>query len=71
MAQTATKRQASAGSERHFSRNDFSEHFDKCAQELVRLSGKEALKRIESGTADYDAAWTELKLMAPLVKAAK
>jgi hypothetical protein len=50
------------------SKEKFEQFFDAKARKLVKLSGKDALKKIESGKAGLDLRWTELKLLAPLLR---
>jgi hypothetical protein len=38
------------------------------ARKLVRLSGKDALKKIRAGKAGNDLAWTELTLLVTLIR---
>jgi hypothetical protein len=49
-------------------KDKFEQFFDAKARQLVKLSGKDALRRIRSGKAGLDLAWTELKLLAPLLR---
>jgi len=47
---------------------DLLRYFDTRARALVRLSGGKALKRIRSGRAGSDLAWTELRLLSTLLR---
>jgi hypothetical protein len=46
----------------------FDGFFDSQARKLVNLSGEDALKTIRTGNANGDLAWTELTLLASLMR---
>jgi hypothetical protein len=64
---TKTKSQDSNGLVR-LSSAGFPKYFDSRARTLVRLSGSKALKRIRSGKAGSNLAWTELRLLSTLFR---
>ncbi|PYS29894.1 MAG: hypothetical protein DMG11_07350 [Acidobacteria bacterium] len=53
----------------HFTNDeDFAAYFDAQARKLVGMSGRQALKRIRSGTRGDDLHWASLTLLATLFK---
>lgn len=47
---------------------ELTQYFDTQARTLVRKSGRVALKKIRSGKAGSNLAWTELRLLAALIR---
>jgi hypothetical protein len=68
MARTSHIKKYDADHAVRLSRANFWDYFDSQARALLRVSGKKALKRICSGKAGSNLAWTELSLLSTLVR---
>jgi hypothetical protein len=47
---------------------DLRKYFDYRARKLLKMSGAAALKRVRAGKCSSNLAWTELTLLAALIK---
>jgi hypothetical protein len=65
-AAMAKRRNPEENGDLRFNQSEFREFFDTQARETVGLSGDAALKRIRSGRAGSNLAWTELSLLSTL-----